>query len=315
LILLGLAGCGSSDQTADEVAASVGRVTITRGQIAHRVAVMSAGHVPSRGSRRYRQMQEHALELLITAQWILQEAPVEHRRVGAAAVTSRLREKEHATFPGGPDELDEYLKQTGQTQADLRREVELELTLARLHEGISKSLWPPTSVEIAAYYKLHKNRFGLPELREVYIIDRKSMAAARAVRLHAERGVRFGSFARTEVATGTRGAGGHAPNSPLEAAIDRARLHTLEGPVKYGPDYLVFELKRLVKASYLPLSAVRAQIVGILTAEKHRVALARFVREWRARWINYTECEPNYIVYKCREYNGPHVAENPLSIE
>jgi hypothetical protein len=309
-----LTGCGGSSHSSDPIA-RVGDAVITKGDLEHRVDVISVNRTSHLSAEEANTLRRDALEYLIRTQWILQEAPSEHRPLSPTEVDRRLAEKERSLFPGGSGERNQFLDQSGQRVADLKQNLELELAMAKLHHGISQSIWPVTDTEVAAYYRSHLHRFGLPETREIWTIDRKTRAAAAAVKRRVEGGVRFGSFARTETATGPRGIGGHPPEGAFEEAIDAAKPHILLGPVKYRADYFIFELKRLTQPSYQPLVQVFENIKQTMTKERERVALKRFVREWRLRWAQMTECEPGYVVPKCREYSGPATHENPLAIE
>jgi PPIC-type PPIASE domain/SurA N-terminal domain len=307
-------GCGGSQEPSG-AAAHVSRFEITKAAVAHRIALIKLGDSGRTSQAESASLRAQAMSYLITAQWVIQEPPSEWRTVSRGEVSRRLAERERSLFPNGESEYREYLKQTGMRPSDLRLEVEVELARAKLHEGIEKSLYPPNASDVAAYYRAHRREFGLPETREVWIIDRKSRAAAAAVMRRVQSGVPFLSLARTEIATGPHGMGGYPPLSPLEAAIDKAQPHTLVGPVKYKADYLVFELKRIVPARYESLRQVAAKIKQKLTAKRHRMALERFVKEWRSRWSVKTECEPGYVVPKCANYVASPVREDPLAIQ
>jgi hypothetical protein len=310
-----LAACGGSSGGATNVAVRVGNATITKAAVEHRVNVMMIGQrIPGHSKDATSKLKEQALSYLIAAQWVIQEAPSEWRGVSRQEVQQKLAEKERTAFPGGTPEFHEFLEQSGQAVADVRLEVEVELATDKLHEGIDLSLGPVTEAEAAAYYKRHRQDFGLPEMREVRIIDRKKWAEAAAVKRRVRGGVKFASISRIEKATGPNGTGGHPPSDALEVAIDAARPGKLVGPVQYRVDYFVFELKRLAPPRYLPFGHVGASITKLLTEQRQRRALARFVKEWRGRWRERTDCEPEYVVPKCMQYGGPNVAEDPLAL-
>ena len=314
-VVMCLTSCGGGTPEANTTAARVLTATITKAQVAHRMSVLSIGRHLKLDPAETQRLKEEALNYLISAQWAIQEAPSEHHPIHPAEIQQLLNQQKQAQFPGGTTEQNEYLKQTGQTLADLRLEAEHQLALTHLNQAINEATPPVTTQEIVAYYHHHIKAFGLPETREVWIIDRKTPAAATQVKHYAEHHTKFSTFARTETATSNHGTGSHPPTDNLETAIDNAKPHTLIGPIKYRADYFILQLKKQTPPHTPTLQQTTPNITQKLTQQHHHTTLKRFIREWRLRWTNTTECEPNYTTPKCNNYTGPPPKQNPLTIQ
>jgi hypothetical protein len=305
-----IAACAS--QPAGEVVARVGAVAITRSALDHWTAVLMGGRGSPASSGSSEATRQRALAYLISARWLVGEAA----HLGAAPsreeIHERVEERVQQSFPGGQRELREFQKATGQTVADLELEATVELASSRLPGLVSANVPRTTPAQIVAYYRVHPLAFTVPEVIEVTLTDRKTPAAAA----HLIEAVRAGkSFAVLSLRlTVERPPGMTARNAtePLAGAIYAARPNVLTGPVRQGPDYAVFEVKRKVPPRLEPLRQVSAAIARQLHASALQHALAAAVRAWRARWTAMTSCSPGHVVQKCRQYSGPRTTEAPL---
>jgi len=95
-------------------------------------------------------------------------------------------------------------------------------------------------------------------------------------------------------------------------AIFAARPHVVVGPLPLFGHYAVFEVTRIVPSRRQPLAQARSSIERQLAGEQQRQTLARFISAWRARWIAKTDCQPQDVMQKCRQYHGPLAPEGQL---
>jgi hypothetical protein len=168
--------------------------------------------------------------------------------------------------------------------------------------------------QVAAYYRTHRRDFLLPEHRYFDIHHFPTLAAARAAKRVIEAGGKWAHKALPEeIERPSRVE--YAPERILtRKAIFAAKLHVLTGPIPVYPYHSMFEVTRIVPIRYKPLAQVRGAIAQELSANQRRGALAQFIAAWRSRWIARTDCTPGYIVQKCRQYAGPRVHEDPVSL-
>jgi hypothetical protein len=235
--------------------------------------------------------------------------------VSEAQVARQISDEEAAT-PGGPAEFKMFLKATTQSLADVRREARTRLLALRLRQNVLRGV-SVTRGEIASYYRRHRSDFLLPEARRVEISNRKTRAAAEALRRWVEGGGSLLSRRQREVGeTSLTAKSIPTRRNELEAAIYAARPHALTGPVLVGGHtYYMFRVIEVVPRARQALAQVRDSIRALLIGERRRQRMAAAVAAWRRRWIAVTYCAPEYAVQKCRRYGGPRRPEDPLNFD
>jgi foldase protein PrsA len=298
-MLAALPGCGGVSRPV----VRVGGAPISAAAVKHRMRLLRQGQSSSTA-----RLRQQAIDYLISARWLTGELAREGIELTGAEVDLRLRKARDSQFPGGPVELDAFLKATGQTSADLRQQAEIELASEKLRERVVHTVARPSDTEVAGYYAKHRHRFLLAERRVVEINNRKHESEMLRVRREAEQ--RHDLAAEAEKWTLVR-----PPRSPqpLEAAIYAARPNSLVGPVRQGVDCFLFEVTRIVPAHYRPLSQVAPMIVRQLSAARARQALRAFIRSWRRRWRARTDCRGGYVVDDCAEYRGRAAPETGVT--
>jgi len=190
------------------------------------------------------------------------------------------------------------------------------LAATKLRELSTRNAGSVADQQLASYYARHRQRFSTPERRVVRLSNRKTRDAAERLRRQVEAGGSLTSAAQRKVGAGLvtfqSAAGGR---NPLEAMVYAAQLHVLSGPVRVGIDYDVFEVERIVPATYKTLGQVRGLVRSQVIGERERRALATFIEAWRARWTSRTDCSRGYVVQRCRQYAGPRRPEDPTSFD
>jgi hypothetical protein len=185
---------------------------------------------------------------------------------------------------------------------------------AKIHQMLARRVTAIAGPQVLAYYQTHRQQFLIPEERYFDIHHFPTTSAARNAKTEVEAGGRWPTPALRESLERPRRVKDDQIASSVKDAIHAAKLHVLTGPIVVHPYHSLFEITRIVPLSYKPLAAVRGAIERKLTADQQQRILARFVQEWRSRWIVRTDCHPGYVVQKCRQYAGPRVAEDPLSL-
>jgi foldase protein PrsA len=314
LVMSGISACSGGAASVvggsggSGVVVRVGQAAIAGATVEHWLSVMAGGRVVGNPlSRRDRTLRRQALMSLISSEWLIGEAAEEGLRSSAQEIAHRLEERKNASSPNGEAEFHEYLKQTGQTVSDLMFEARAELASAKLRQALAGREPKVTQAQVAAYYSRHRQRFAIPERREVEITNRKSEAEADKIKLEVASGRSFASLAQRESSERSPNIDNPSRGSDarLERAIFSARPNVLTGPVKQHVDYYLFEVKRIAAGSERPLAQVEGSIVEQLTVERQRRALAAFVETWRTKWTARTSCRGGYVVEGCEQYRGP----------
>jgi hypothetical protein len=311
-----LAGCGGAK--VDGVAVQVGQTQITNAAVNHWITVLAVGHPPQDASKR-QALREKALDFLISSTWLVGEANGDGVTPSAGEVQRQLATKQSA-FTGGSAELEEYLRTTGQTKADLELQSKTEVAEAKIRQMVIAQAPKVTTAQALVYYRQHKQQYTPSEMREVATVNRKTLAQTISLKREVQSGRR--PFASVSVTTSV-------PLSPqsydpargkdatLAIAIHRARPGVLMGPVKEHVDYYLFEVKRIVPPRERPFAEVQSSIVKQLASQRQQRALVAFIAAWRAKWSAMTDCHAGSVVQKCRNYHssGAGSSENPSSFQ
>jgi hypothetical protein len=307
----GLVACGGE---ARDVVARVGEATITSGAVEHWETALAEGKPPS-GAKAREALREQALDFLISSDWLVGQLAADDLTLSEAQVQHQFALERRASFPGGRSEMDEFMKATGRTRADLLFQARVDLAAATLRQAVTSGRSPITRAQVARFYAGHRSLFTIPEQRTVEYTVLKSRATALAVKRKVAAGQSLASFGSVQASIPLSPLSYSpklGPDSTLARAIHFARPGVLSGPVLSNHiDQYVFVVKATTPARLQPLSKVQLSIVRRLTAERNRNALAAFVATWRSRWTARTTCSPGYVVQKCRQYNGTRKREDP----
>jgi foldase protein PrsA len=325
-LIAGLAASGGGAR--DGVIARVGGGAITEGELSRWITAMAPEHVvpdPPHYSaciarqeavapqsvraeleeecqRQYRTLRQQALNLLISSRWLIGEATDSGVKVSDREVQTRLGEGK-TSLPYGI------------AQADVKFRIEAELSSAKIRQMLMGDEPKIAQAQVVKYYKQNTRRFERQERRYIHIVEQlQSEAAARSVMRKIMHGANLSKIAIYEPLDLSGVATASPWNRATMRAIFSARPGVLIGPMMLSGRYAVFEVARILPRVVQPLARVRGSIEERLAEEQRRRTLANFIKAWRAKWTARTDCRPGYVVQKCRQYNGPRAAEDPLAL-
>jgi hypothetical protein len=226
--------------------------------------------------------RDAALTFLVEAAWTDGEAREQNIAVSDADVQAAVDED----FPSRAA-YREYLRHTGQTEQDMRKEQRMELLTAALKAPISQTAALSVSPDqIDAFVATHPKT--VPEQRRVRMIDTLNPARARAVQRAIARGLTWSAAAkRYESDTNTQTVDPKTLEAPLSTAIYRAAQHTV---TRQGTT--VFKVLTIRPEHPLNLPQQRATAWEVLASDAQERAIGAFEAEWRARWRSRTACAP-----------------------
>ena len=272
-----------------------------------------ASQLKSQCETEYNTYKTEVLDFLISSQWVVGEAKEMGIKVSEAEARKEFETLKKAQFPKESD-YQTYLQRSGETEADLIERVRLQLLARKIEEKVSKGAKKnPTKAEIAKYYSEHKAQFGKPESRNIQIILTKGESEANAAKAQIEGGKNFAEVAKAVSIDPLSKANGGVLNEVtrgeeeknLSEAIFSAKVGVLSGPVKTPFGYYIFKVNQVNPAHEEPLSRVEAEIAQTLKATAQTRALETFVKEFRKKWIERTECRSGYVTPDCKEYKAP----------
>lgn len=269
--------------------------------------------------QQYTALKQQVLGFLISAEWVMGEGKERKVNVTDKEVVKQFNTVRAQQFPKEAD-FQKFLATSGQTVSDLLLRVKLNLLASKIQQKVTKEAGKkPSEKEIATYYNQHKSQFGQPERRNILLILTKTQAQAESAKKEVQSGTSFATVAKkSSIDPVSKAAGGSLPGvvkgqeeKALDEAIFKAKLNVLSGPIKTPFGYYVFEVKKTLPASQQPLSQVKSTIQQQLTAQKQQTALSSFVKDFRKKWTNRTECRSEYQVQDCKGYKAPKTPSVP----
>jgi hypothetical protein len=265
---------------------------------------LSGGRTVAPGSESGRALRRQALAQLISEQWLIGEAATKGITIAAGELQDRLQRNQRDEFAGGAQEQEEYLRSTGQTEADLRRRAKAEIAEEKLRQKAISEAPVVTRAQVAAYYAQHKKSYLIREERKAYFNNTKHMASALRIKHEVEAGKRE-LISPSQRQVNEIYATAHVPpGNPYEKAIVSSKPRTVAGPYSIGNDFWLYEVVKIVPARQRTLGEVAKSIHTKLTHERQERALSSFISQWASTWSAKTNCSAGYVVAQCRNYRG-----------
>lgn len=293
----GLVGCGGSDdELPKDAVAKVGDAVITTSDFERARKVTSDPANPGDAGAKAR-----AMDLLIKAEWVRQEAEARHVTVTDAEMQKAVDQGRKSGFLS-----QENLKKGGVTLQQLlptirNGQLEIKVT-AQLTEPSTRV----SAQDVAEYYRDNKAKLIVDERRDARLVIATTRASADAAREALGDGRSWKVVARKYSVHTSRENGGKVANVPkgneqtgLVATIYRTRKGVLVGPVKEGKYWAVFVVEKIKPPYHATLEQSRDEIKQLLSSRRRQRALAAFEKKYRAK----TTCAPDYRVPRCT--NGP----------
>lgn len=258
----------------------------------------------------YEGLRDQVVQFLISSAWIEGESDDNGVKISDADVKKEFDKQRNQSFPKDKDYLN-FLKTSGYDQEDLLYQIKIRQLSTKLREKILKGSDKVSDKEIADYYNKNKERFAVPERRDVHIVLTKTEDKAKEAKKALDNGESFKSVAaKYSIDQGTRDNGGLLPGvtkGQQEKALDEATFSApkgkIEGPVKTQFGYYVFQVDKITKGSQQSLDQSKASIKQLLVSQKQQKVLNDFVKTYQKKWKDRTDCRKGYVVDDCK--NAP----------
>jgi parvulin-like peptidyl-prolyl cis-trans isomerase-like protein len=306
---VGLTACGRSipDGT---VVVHVDKHAITKATVDHWISVIErgGGFTGSRGES-VGTPKQRALALLITSDWLIDEAADRGIPLSADIVDKALRRREHEN-----SEFRDETRETGQTIADVKFELKSELAAELLRKKLTRRSAHITSREIADFYRRNRSLFGTGA-RVTDLIEGQPSAAAASVAASVPSSwteERFGGKVIRERVT--RRLEGSAEKTKVVDAIFAARPGIISPPVLLNRSWAVFVVRKVIIGKPVPFAKARAEVLGRLNERRQQAIATWFDSQFRSRWKARTRCRTDYVGPGCPQFARPLGAyEDPFS--
>lgn len=293
----GLLGCGNSDdELPDDAVAKVGDVVITKSDFERARKITSDRSKPQDAGAKAR-----AMDLVIKAEWMRQEADARHVTVTDAEVQEALDQGRKSGFLS-----QENLTKAGVTLQELMPTIRSGQLETKVTAQLTDPATKVSAQDVAEYYRQNKAKLIVEERRDVRVVIATSRNRADAARAALDDGQSWKIVARKYSVHASRDDGGKVANlrkgnaeTPVLEAIFRARTGALVGPVMEGKSFAVFTVEQIKPPFQATLKDSRDEIKQLLSSRRREQALAAFEKKYRAK----TTCAPDYTVPRCN--NSP----------
>jgi foldase protein PrsA len=262
--------------------------------------------------QQYNAARDQVMSFLISAEWIEREAAERDISVTDEEVRKSFEETKKQSFPKEKD-YKQFLKTSGMTEEDVLYRIRLDELSKRLRESVTKGADKVTPEEITEYYNENKERFAVPETRDVRIVLTETEAEAEEAKAALESGDSWKDVAKEHsIDEASKANGGKLSGvsegqqeKALDKAIFSAKKGQLGGPVKTQFGWYVFEVEKITPASQQTEKEASETIKQLVASEKQQKALDDFVKEFQEQWKSETTCREGYIVADCSNYEEP----------
>lgn len=261
--------------------------------------------------QQWEQVRDQVLGFLIAAEWVKGEAEERDITVSDEDIDTTFAQQRKQAFPKEAD-FKKFLDESGSTEDDVRFQIEVELLQKKLADDVAKGADEVTSEQIAEYFKENKQQFGAPASRDVRVILTKTREQAERAKAALERGESWAAVAkRASLDVASKDRGGELEGvtkgqqlQPIDDAVFAAKKNVTGGPIKTPYGYYVYRVTKITKAGGQSLNEATPTIKPVLTAQNRRKALDEFLKDYREKWRERTNCREGYVVRDCRNAKG-----------
>jgi foldase protein PrsA len=272
--------------------------------------------------QQYNQLRDQVLGLLISFQWIEREAEDQGIKVTDAEVKKSFDEQKKQSFPKTAD-YEKFLKDSGQTNEDVMQRVRLDTLSQKIRDKVTKGKDNVTDQQIEDYYNKNKAQFAQPERRDLSIVLTKKEDKAKEAKAALQSGESFKTVAKQySIDDASKAQGGKLPavakgqqEKAFDDAIFKAKKGKIEGPVKTQFGWYVFRVDKVTKASQQTLAQAKTTIKQVLASQNQQKALDDFVKDFRKKWKEKTECRDDYVTQDCKNAPKPTPTPTPGAVQ
>jgi len=272
--------------------------------------------------QQYDQLRDQVLGLLISFEWIEREAEEQGIKVTDAEVKKSFEEQKKQSFPKTED-YEKFLKDSGQTNEDVMQRVRLDALSQKIRDKVTKGKDKITDQQIEDYYNKNKAQFAQPERRDLHIVLTKKEDKANEAKTALESGESFKTVAKEySIDDASKAQGGKLPavakgqqEKAFDEAIFDAKKGKISGPVKTQFGWYVFRVDKVTKASQQTLEQAKTTIKQVLASQNQQKALDAFVKDFRKKWKEKTECREGYVTQDCKNAPEPTPTPTPGAVQ
>lgn len=265
----------------------------------------------------FTQYTSEVMSFLIEGYWYQADAA----KLGIKYTTAELNKafnKEKKTEFKTDAAYKSYLKESGETEADLKFQVRVNALFEKLLKKYEK---PVNKAAISKYYNAHKSQFGTQETRDIHLVRTKSRADATAALNALKSGQSWDTVAKqySEDASAKANGGvlnGITPNEEEHAvnqAIFNNPVNKVVGPIHGIFGWYVVESTKITPATQESLAKATSTIKSLLSQQEQTSAESKVNKISKKNWGKRTTCRSPYQVTDCANYKKPKTTTTPAT--
>lgn len=272
--------------------------------------------VPKPGDPKYDELKETALGEVMDAIWIQGQAEEMGVSVTEKEIADELKKLKDKAFKT-EQQYKEFLKEASFTQEDVDTRVTIQMLSEQIQTQVTEEAPIPSNREIEDYYEAAKSsQYTTPETRDIRVIKNKDKAKVEEAKAALEKDDSDKSWEKvakkystdTTKNTGglqsgvTKGAG--TLQEPLEDEVFAAPQGELEGPLKDGQGYTVFEVMTTTPEKVQSLDEAKSQISAQLAEQAKQQTFTAFVQGYSNKWSSRTFCAADFTIARCANFKS-----------
>jgi foldase protein PrsA len=260
--------------------------------------------------QEYETLRDQVLQFLIVEQWVNKETKKQGVSLSAKESETAVQKAIKQSFPKDAD-FQRFLKRSGMTIADVRRQVRWSSLYAKLRAKAVKGAKKVTDKDVQTFYNKNRSRLGTPLTRDLRVVLTRDKATADKAKSALQGGAGWKAVVKKySIDPATKANGGvlsglskGQQEKAFEDAIFSAPKGKLEGPVKTQFGYYVFQVQKETPATQQTLKQAAPAIRQQLDAQNKQKADDAFNTELRKTWKARTNCREGFIMTQCK--NAP----------
>lgn len=283
--------------------------------VLQQVAAGGLKKAPGRGTKKFEELQNKALEELLNAVWVRGEGEELGIEITPKQIATELATIKQQNFKTEAA-FQKFLKTSHYTKKDVNDRVRLQILGTQIQERIAKKAPPPSEAEVSDYYDQVKgSQYTTKPSRNVRVVVTEKEGDATKAKTILVKDNSEGSWKKVAAKYSTdptsKSKGGLLENiseetlqEPLKAAVFNSAQGEVIGPIKYQKSFIVLQVDKLNPEKVQKLAEVAAQIKSQLTQTKAQSVLAEFLSDYQSKWQSRTFCADEFVINRCSNYVG-----------
>ena len=242
------------------------------------------------------QAKEQIMTALVQQKWYELQAKEDGLEISDEEVKGRFEPLKQQSFPKDAD-YKKFLKDTGQTEADILELVRASMIKEKVEAQTNQSPTPTTG-EVKKEYEGNKKQYSTPASRDINLVFNSSKSKIDDAKAALDGGDSWASVAKKYSQDSvSKDNGGKFPGvtkgqfpEELDKEVFSAEKGQIVGPIKTQYGYYVFEVTKSTEGKQQSFEDAAEQIRQQLQQTRTQEAQQQFQKDFTERWRKKTKC-------------------------